>query len=138
MDDAPLGLHSDWPNLALYGLSGCARLTVQCRHGLCNGHGAIADKISACTRLIISGANDATLPDIYRLRGAAYLQNDDIDSAIRDFDEAINRRPDFASAYQNRGVAKFKRGDFDFALADLNIGHQIRWLLPRHSSAFEG
>ena len=86
-----------------------------------NGHVAIADKISACTRLIIGGANDAALPDIYRLRGAAYLQNDDFDSAIRDFDEAINRRPDFASAYQNRGVAKFKRGDYESALADLNL-----------------
>lgn len=86
-----------------------------------NGNVAVADRISACTRLIVGGANDATLPDIYRLRGAAYLQKDDIDSAIRDFDEAINRRPDFASAYQNRGVAKFKRGDYDSALADLNM-----------------
>ena len=44
------------------------------------------------TRLIIGGANDAALPNVYRLRGVAYLQNDDIDSAIRDFNEAINRR----------------------------------------------
>jgi tetratricopeptide (TPR) repeat protein len=86
-----------------------------------NGRVAITDKISACTRLISGGANDATLPDIYRQRGAAYLEIDDIDSAIRDFNEAINRRPDFASAYQNRGVAKFKRGDYDSALADLNM-----------------
>jgi tetratricopeptide (TPR) repeat protein len=86
-----------------------------------SGHVAIADEIAACTRLIVGAPNDAALPDIYRERGAAYLQNDDIDSAIRDFNEAINRRPDFANAYQNRGVAKFKRGDYESALADLNL-----------------
>jgi tetratricopeptide (TPR) repeat protein len=102
-----------------------------------HGNIAVADKIAACTRLIAGGANNATLPDIYRLRGAAYLQKDDIDSAIRDFDEAINRRPDFASAYQNRGVAEFKRGDFDSALADLNMAI-ITMAARRHSSAFEG
>ena len=49
------------------------------------------------------------------------MQNADLDSAIRDFSEAINRRPDFADAYQNRGMAKYKRGEYKSALqADLN------------------
>lgn len=79
------------------------------------------DQILACTRLITTGgASESSLPDIYRLRGAANLRNKNIDSAILDFSEAINGRPNFASAYQNRGVAKFERGDYEAALADLN------------------
>ncbi len=85
-----------------------------------NGQIKVADQISACTRLIEGGASEKSLPDVYRFRGAAYLQTGDTYSAIRDFSEAINRRVDFADAYQNRGQAKFKRGEYESALADVN------------------
>ena len=37
---------------------------------------------------------------------------------MADFDEAIRLRPEYARAYNNRGVAHKKRGDLDQALAD--------------------
>ena len=91
----------------------------------------VADQISACTSLIES--NDANvkdlLPDIYLLRGNAHYQNGNLASAISDFSQVINMRPSYANAYQNRGIAEFKRGEYEFALADLN--EAIRYDAPR-------
>jgi len=88
---------------------------------LCSHAKAAIDQISACTRLILGSETEkAKLPDILRVRGAAYLKAGDYESAVRDFSDAIDRRFDFADAYENRGMAKYYMQNFDGALADLN------------------
>ena len=49
------------------------------------------EQISACTQILIGGATNLSLADIYSFRGAAYLRNGDLDSAVHDFSDAINR-----------------------------------------------
>lgn len=51
-------------------------------------------------------------------RGAARIQNGDLEAAIRDYDEAIRLKPEFAEAFNNRGLARHQSGDFDGAIQD--------------------
>jgi tetratricopeptide (TPR) repeat protein len=55
---------------------------------------------------------------VYLYRGWAYLNNNDPESAIKDFDRAISIDPNLAEAYFRRGNAWLKKGDRQRALAD--------------------
>ena len=43
-----------------------------------------------------------------------------MDNAIADYSEAIRLQPDYAFAFNNRGVAHKAKGDYDGALQDYN------------------
>lgn len=47
-------------------------------------------------------------------------ENDDYDSAIENYTYAIDAKPDFAAAYNNRGCVRFEKGDIDGAYSDVN------------------
>lgn len=53
-------------------------------------------------------------------RGAAYLKQDMLDAAWKDFDRAIGIDPDYARAYHMRGLVSEKRGNDAAALADFD------------------
>src|SRR3984893_2762380 len=53
----------------------------------------------------------------YNNRGNARRKKGDLDGAIKDYAEAIRLKPDFALAYNNRGVAR-RKGDLDGAIMD--------------------
>lgn len=57
----------------------------------------------------------------------------DIDSAIRDFDEAIRLQPTFARAWVLRGCSYMLKGHYDKALADFNQAIRID---PRNAAAY--
>jgi tetratricopeptide (TPR) repeat protein len=54
------------------------------------------------------------------LKGNLQLQKGEHALAIRYYSEAINKRPDFADAYNNRGLARMRAGDRENALADFS------------------
>lgn len=79
------------------------------------------EAIPACTLLLDSARNDVfKLPAIYNNRGIAWVRKGLYDSAISDFDAAIQYDPKFVDAYRNRGLAWHMKGDYDRALADFN------------------
>ncbi len=45
----------------------------------------------------------------------------DVEGRIRDYSEAIERKPDFAEAYNNRGIAYHTQGDYEKAIADYTL-----------------
>jgi tetratricopeptide (TPR) repeat protein len=86
---------------------------------LCDNSIKNADEgIPACTRLLEAGRAGTKSPTVYLQRGNGWYAKEDYDSAISDYNEAINRNPNFVDAFTNRGVAWFKRGDFDRAIKD--------------------
>ena len=58
--------------------------------------------------------------------GWAFLENDDPDSAIRDFDRAIQLNPDYALAYCQRGRAHMKMRDYYRAIDDATTAIRLR------------
>lgn len=75
---------------------------------------AIADCSSA---LRIDGEH---LAGAQSMRASMYLATGDYRRAIADCDEAIRRNPEFAQAYNNRGLAKQNLGDLDGAIEDFS------------------
>lgn len=50
--------------------------------------------------------------------GVTYLQQGQVDRALRDFDRALALQPGLVVAWRNRGLAHRLKGDFERALAD--------------------
>ena len=64
--------------------------------------------------------------DVYLNRGDAFLGKGNYDRAIRDYDKAIELKPDFAVAYSNRGVAYAKKGDYPRAVVDYDKAIELK------------
>lgn len=74
----------------------------------------------------LSCKNDTTYEAAqFFLRGNGQLQKREYKEAIRFYSEAITKKPDFADAYNNRGLAKFRNDDREGALADYTRAIQI-------------
>ena len=56
---------------------------------------------------------DKSNPDIYDKRGLTYYYINQYDSAKSDFKIAIDLRPDFKEAFQNRAVVESDINDYD-------------------------
>jgi tetratricopeptide (TPR) repeat protein len=63
----------------------------------------------------------------------AYYRKNDIDSAIRDFDEAIRLQPTFGRAFVLRGSSHMLKGHYGKASADFNQAIRID---PRNAAAY--
>jgi lipoprotein NlpI len=57
---------------------------------------------------------------VYYFRGLAFLNTDQVDKAIEDFDRAIALDPYFRDAFLNRGTALEKTGKFDKAIENFD------------------
>ena len=69
--------------------------------------------------IIQSCSNDRTDEAAqFFLRGNVQLQKREYREAIRYYSEALEKKPDFADAYSNRGLAKFRNDDREGALTD--------------------
>jgi tetratricopeptide (TPR) repeat protein len=77
--------------------------------------------------------NIFTIPSFYVSRGNCYALNSQFDRAISDYSEAIQLNPNYADAYNNRGVIWHKKGDQDKAIADFNIAIQLN---PNFAEAY--
>ena len=54
------------------------------------------------------------------MQGVVFLKQGQNDRAIADFNEAVERDPNFAKAYCNRGVAYYNKSLYDKAIGDFN------------------
>lgn len=89
----------------------------------CNGRdGATLDlQIGGCTAAIQSGkftGND--LATAFLNRGNAYLNKQDYDRAIADYDQSLRLNPKYIKALGNRGLTYAHKKDYDRAIADYN------------------
>ena len=64
---------------------------------------------------------------------ATHCEQGELDRAIRDFDQAIKIKPDFAEALINRGNAFAGKGEFDTAIRDYD---QVIKIKPDFANAF--
>ena len=53
-----------------------------------------------------------------------------LDDAIADCDEALRLKPKFGPAYENRGLARLRKGDYQQAIADSTQGIELNRLSP--------
>ena len=69
---------------------------------------------------LLSGCTNSTTDEAaqFFLKGNVQLQKREYPEAIRFYSEAIAKKPDFADAYNNRGLARFRDDDREGALAD--------------------
>jgi len=58
------------------------------------------------------------MASIHQIRGTTYYEQGNLDLAIAEFDQAIELRPELASAYVDRGLAFQGKGDPARALED--------------------
>ncbi|MCC8943093.1 tetratricopeptide repeat protein [Bradyrhizobium sp. Arg68] len=80
--------------------------------------------IAACTRLASSKLPNVDLSAIYNNRGVAWYFKGRFDTAVSDFTQAIDLKPEFAIAYLNRGRAWRRLKDPTKALADFSTALQ--------------
>lgn len=92
--------------------------------------GPIADSI---WRIWLEHPDDATQEAL--LLGAAYMNRGDARQAERAFNEAIERDPEFAEAWNKRATLRYLMGDLDGSVADCA---QVLKLEPRHFGALAG
>jgi tetratricopeptide (TPR) repeat protein len=80
-----------------------------------------ARTIAGCTRIVEDLSESAKIRALAHVsRGLAYLGQNDLDSAITNFTDAIRLDPKNANAYDNRGQAFTGKGDYDHAIADFD------------------
>ena len=70
-------------------------------------------------------------PKIEMQRAFEALQHDDYDQAIYHYDEAIRLGQDNATAYNNRGWARYGKKQYDEALADFTRAIELKCTLGR-------
>ena len=58
--------------------------------------------------------------EYYFKQGLSYSDLGKYDQAIYYYDQAINRNPEYAMAYNNRGNVFYRMGDYDKAIIDYN------------------
>lgn len=82
--------------------------------------------IRACTRIINAGRETSEgLAVAYYNRGTAQVSKGNYDTAIADYDRAIQLNRDFAEAYFNRGDAHSNKGDSARALIDFRVAVRL-------------
>ena len=64
--------------------------------------------------------------EYYLRKGKEALQRDDFEGAIADFNRAIELKPDFARAYNNRGIVNRRLGYYNKAKADYNRAIELK------------
>lgn len=90
----------------------------------------IERRITGCTELIEKpdGGSDVSLA--YAMRALAYSLKGQYETAIRDYDVAIEMRPDFAVALNNRAWAYHKWGKPDAAMPDVQKSLELNPTSP--------
>ena len=84
------------------------------------------DAIAYYTEVIrLDPADTAVVSMAYYNRGVAYEGKNEVDLAIRDYDQTIGLDPNSADAYNNRGYAYNQKGEIDLAIEDYNQAIQL-------------
>ena len=100
----------------------------------CVGHESPDLVIEGCSEIIDKGQQAlAILATAHNNRGVAYKVKGDYDSALKDYDQAIELNPNAASHYNNRGIIYRLKHDYERAIADYD---QAIWLKSDYVAAF--
>ena len=85
------------------------------------------DAIAYYTEVIRLDPTDTSIVSMaYYNRGVAYDGKNEVDLAIQDYGQTIQRNPNFADAYNNRGYAYNQKGEIDLAIKDYNQAIQLK------------
>ncbi|MER8852182.1 tetratricopeptide repeat protein [Mesorhizobium australicum] len=88
--------------------------------------GSLDQRIDACTRIILdNGETKTNRQAAYKNRGNSWAETGNWDSAITDYDYAIELDPKDARIYFNRGLVRSNKGDTDLAIADYDQALKI-------------
>ncbi len=68
----------------------------------------------------LSSARGEKSADFYYILGIACDSGGRYDSALKNYSRAIEKEPNFAAAYNKRGIIRLKKGQGDLAIADHN------------------
>jgi tetratricopeptide (TPR) repeat protein len=90
------------------------------------GKSAWTSAIQDYWKALVEDVDNENAKYVYLNRGLASLNNNDLESAIKDFDRAISIDPKLAEAYYGRGNAWLKKGDPQRALADAKEALKLR------------
>jgi lipoprotein NlpI len=84
---------------------------------------------------VLGACNKAQAPsaDTLNAHALASAEKGEYDKALEEYNQAIQLKPDFASAYKNRGVTYAQKGDYDRAIQDFD---QALKLKPDMASAY--
>lgn len=88
--------------------------------------GTGASAIAACTRVISAGElTNHDLALVFDYRGLHFLQAHKLDTALADYNKAIQLDPNSAIPYGGRGQIFFAKGDFNRAVQSLSAGLRL-------------
>ncbi|WP_370932015.1 tetratricopeptide repeat protein [Bartonella sp. DGB1] len=90
------------------------------------------ENISSMTQTILDNPKSV---EAYNIRGIAFAQDSDYNSALKDFSQAIQLDSNFIDAYINRGTLFLNKGYLDKAAADYN---HVLTLQPNNAIAYIG
>ncbi|HVO01428.1 MAG TPA: tetratricopeptide repeat protein [Candidatus Cybelea sp.] len=93
-----------------------------------------ADQIEAKIWAIWLEANDAAI-DKLMAHGSEAMSDQDYPAAMQDFNEIIQKRPDFAEGWNKRATLYYLMGDYQHSLADIDRTLELE---PRHIGALSG
>jgi tetratricopeptide (TPR) repeat protein len=83
-------------------------------------------RIKGCSAVIERGNQTlADMSHVHAMRGLAYSLKGRYEEAIRDYNVAIDMKPDFAVALNNRAWAYFRWGKSEMGLADVERSMQL-------------
>jgi len=100
----------------------------------CVGHESPDLVIEGCSEMIDEAQQaPAILALAHNNRGVAYKAKGEYDSALKDYDQAIQLNPNAASHYNNRGIIYRLKHDYDRAIADYD---EAIWLKSDYVAAF--
>ena len=82
--------------------------------------------INDLSRIIALTSNPSKIHGVYYNRGSCYFSLKELTSAIADFSQAIEIKPDFFQAYLVRGMVYKESGDIKKAEEDFNMVKQLK------------
>jgi tetratricopeptide (TPR) repeat protein len=99
--------------------------------GVAAGTLAVQSQAGAPPRQTIAPPGSATGAEFYLKRGEDFSGVHEYDRAIADYNTAIQLKPDYAEAYNDRGFAHYLKGDAERAIADYTRAIELRPNYPK-------
>lgn len=86
----------------------------------CTAEGDAKSNIEDCTKVIMRGDHESTaeLAVLYNDRGVNFMELEQYERALADFDKAISMAPEVSAFYMNRGYLHKERGNREAAERD--------------------
>ena len=77
--------------------------------------------------LLVVACGGTSPAEEYLLKGNGYVNTDDYEKAVQEYDEAIRLNPQLVFAYNNRGNAYYYLGQYERAIQDYDEAIRLDW-----------